>query len=294
MTLRHLLYCKTERRNTLGRLYHTSQFARKASVSVRTLRYYDSVELLSPSHHTASGFRLYSDEDFARLQRILALKFLGFSLQEIKLCLCFGPHTLRTSLAEQKAMMQERRDQLDTVIHALTETEALLQANPHDWQAIVHVTQVIRMQQSNDWRKKYFTEEQLQQMENLSRQSYTEEQRQHLAERGKNWTEQDQQRVGQQWSETIAELQHLVATHQDPLGPAARSLAQRWYDLVYQFTQGDAGISKGLNNYYSQLAEIPPENRPIPLPFNQEEGEFLKTAMQAYTRTLQNQPQSNP
>ncbi len=274
-------------------LYHTSQFARKASVSVRTLRYYDSVDLLSPSHHSATGFRLYSDEDFARLQRILALKFLGFSLQEIKLCLHFDPHTLQTSLAAQKSMMQERRAQLDTIIHALTETEQLLQANPHDWQAIVHVTQVIHMQQSNDWRKKYFTEEQLQQMERLSQQSYSEEQRQHLAERGKNWTEQDQQRVSQQWSETIAELQHLVATHQDPLGPAAQAMAQRWYDLIHQFTQGDAGISKGLSNYYSRLGELPPEDRSIPLPYNQEEGEFLKKAMQAYTQNLQNQNSPN-
>ncbi len=64
--------------------YHTSQFAEKASVSVRTLRYYDSVGLLCPAEYTEAGYRLYTDSDLSRLQQILALKFLGFSLEEIQ------------------------------------------------------------------------------------------------------------------------------------------------------------------------------------------------------------------
>jgi DNA-binding transcriptional MerR regulator len=42
------------------RLYQTGQFARKAAVSERTLRYYDRIGLLSPSCHSAAGHRLYS------------------------------------------------------------------------------------------------------------------------------------------------------------------------------------------------------------------------------------------
>jgi DNA-binding transcriptional MerR regulator len=61
------------------------------SVSIRTLRYYDKVGLLSPSQYTEAGYRLYTDADLLRLQQILALKFLGFSLEEIKHCLQIGP-----------------------------------------------------------------------------------------------------------------------------------------------------------------------------------------------------------
>ena len=64
-----------------SRFYQTGQFARKASVTLRTLRYYDSVGLLSPSQVTEAGYRLYTEEDLLTLQNILALKFLGFSLQ---------------------------------------------------------------------------------------------------------------------------------------------------------------------------------------------------------------------
>lgn len=44
------------------RFYQTGQFAKKASVTLRTLRYYDKMGLLSPRQHTESGYRLYAEE----------------------------------------------------------------------------------------------------------------------------------------------------------------------------------------------------------------------------------------
>src|ERR1700676_4216834 len=118
-----MLYTPTiERRSTLDqRFYHSSQFAQKASVSVRTLRYYDKVGLLSPSLYTEAGYRLYTDEDLLSLQHILALKFLGLSLEEIKVCLQTEPKQLQETLALQKAMMKEKRTQLDAIIQAIDE-----------------------------------------------------------------------------------------------------------------------------------------------------------------------------
>ncbi len=262
--------------------YQTSQFARKAAVSQRTLRYYDRVGLLSPSSHSAAGHRLYSDADLPRLQQILALKFLGFSLEEIKHCLHVGPTGLRESLFLQKAMMRERRMQLDTVIQALEETEKLLAVNAQNWDAIIRVIQVIQMTQSNDWQKKYFSDEQLARMEELSKQSYSEEQRQQLAERGKNWTEEDQRRASQQWSEVLSELKRLVAGGQDPASSNAQAFAARWLALIGQFTQSDAGITKGLQNMYGKLKEMPAEQRPIPYPYTAEEEAFLGKALEVY------------
>src|SRR5438067_4989065 len=91
------------------RYYRTGQFARRASVTLRTLRYYDRVGLLRPRQHTESGYRLYTDEDLVQLQQILGLKFLGFSLQEIQACLQAGPQRLPEVLGQQKAMLEDRR-----------------------------------------------------------------------------------------------------------------------------------------------------------------------------------------
>ena len=64
--------------------YYTSgEFAKKANVTLRTIRYYDRQGILKPSKVADNGYRLYTDADFAKLQKILSLKYLGFSLEEI-------------------------------------------------------------------------------------------------------------------------------------------------------------------------------------------------------------------
>src|SRR5215469_14055487 len=129
-----MLYTQNQKggNNLDQHFYHTGQFAQKAAVSIRTLRFYDKVGLLSPSQYTEAGYRLYTDADFFRLQQILALKFLGFSLEEVKCCLQVGPTALQESLALQKAMMQDKREQLNAIIQAIDEAEKLLQTSQED------------------------------------------------------------------------------------------------------------------------------------------------------------------
>lgn len=279
-----MLYtCQEERRQHLDHhFYHTSEFAEMASVSVRTLRFYDRVGLLSPTSYTEAGYRLYTDRDFLRLQQILALKFLGFSLDEIKRCLQVGPTVLREALALQKAMMQERREQLDAVIAAIDETQSLLQTEQQEWESIVRVIRVIQMSQTGDWRKKYFSDAQLQQMEELSKQSYSEEQRAKLAAWGKDWSEEDQRVATRQWGAFIAGLKGLVATGADPASPEAQALAAQWAALINGFTHGDPGIQEGLKNLYSNMGNMPASERPFPMPYNKEEEAFLRKMIEVY------------
>ncbi|WP_373285912.1 MerR family transcriptional regulator [Marinithermofilum abyssi] len=50
---------------------------------------------LKPSFRTDTGHRLYTEKDLFRLEQVLVLRFLGFSLQEIRACLTEGPQTLQ-------------------------------------------------------------------------------------------------------------------------------------------------------------------------------------------------------
>ncbi len=59
--------------------------AARAAVSVRTLRYYEELGLLTPSARSPGGARRYAEEDVARLARIRELKdLLGFNLDEVR------------------------------------------------------------------------------------------------------------------------------------------------------------------------------------------------------------------
>ncbi|MBA2362002.1 MAG: MerR family transcriptional regulator, partial [Chloroflexia bacterium] len=206
------------------RYYRSGQFARKTAVSVRTLRYYDREGLLAPSRRTEAGYRLYTDDDLVRLEQIRALKFLGFSLDEIRVYLNAPPQGLEEALRQQWAMACERRDRLNIVIQAIEEAGRLLQADGSDWGPITKVIRAIQMEQNTDWQKKYFTEDQLRTIEELGTASYSHEARENLASLHPNeWTEEDQKRVDERYDALHAGVRRLVAEGGDPGSPEAQS-----------------------------------------------------------------------
>src|SRR5262249_43929624 len=66
------------------------ELAQRSGLTVRTLHHYDEIGLLKPSLHTEAGHRLYVARDIVRLQQVMSLRQLGFSLEEIKSCLDQG------------------------------------------------------------------------------------------------------------------------------------------------------------------------------------------------------------
>lgn len=65
--------------------YSTGEFMRMTHITKKTIRYYDEQNILKPSYiDPDTRARFYTDTDLARLQQILLLKYLGFSLSDIK------------------------------------------------------------------------------------------------------------------------------------------------------------------------------------------------------------------
>lgn len=60
------------------------QLSKRANVTIRTIRYYDQIQLLTPEYRHANGRRYYSANDLKRLEKICLLKALSFSLDDIK------------------------------------------------------------------------------------------------------------------------------------------------------------------------------------------------------------------
>jgi MerR family transcriptional regulator, thiopeptide resistance regulator len=246
-------------------------------VSVRTLRYYDRVGLLSPSGRTDAGYRLYSDADLMRLQQILALKFLGFSLEEIKVYLQREPKGLQAALAEQHSMAQEWRRRLDAVIQALAEAERLLQANRCDWESLVHVIRAIQMEQQQDWRRKYFSEDQLRTLEELGETAKAARGGVPLPERGP-WTEEDQRRVNERYDALYAGVKRLVAAGADPAGAEAQALAGDALQLIHEFTGGNAKVEAGVQAWWKNHDSLPAGKQVFQPRLTPEETDFLDRA----------------
>ena len=64
--------------------WYVKELSKLTQVSVQTLHHYDRIGLLKPSLRLANGYRLYSEKDLLKLKRIIALKYFGFELSQIK------------------------------------------------------------------------------------------------------------------------------------------------------------------------------------------------------------------
>ena len=87
-------------------MFTVSQIAKITGVSRRTLRYYDSIGLLSPSSLTEAGYRLYDEKRLDRLRSILLYRELKFSLEDIKRILDSPDFDRDKALNEQIEMLK--------------------------------------------------------------------------------------------------------------------------------------------------------------------------------------------
>ncbi len=130
--------------------YYTSgEFAKMAHITVRTIRYYDKQNILKPSYVNESGARFYTDEDFARLQQILLLKYLGFSLEDIR-DMTIGDldyHMLRNSLNLQLKLVKDRIEQMQLVAKAIEDTtDAIDNDQEINWSQMLNLIHLTSME----------------------------------------------------------------------------------------------------------------------------------------------------
>ena len=131
--------------------YSSGEFARMAHVTLRTVRYYDKQDILKPSLVTESGARFYTDEDFARLQQILLLKYLGFSLDDIRE-MTIGDsdyHFMLNSLNIQLRLVRDRIEQMQLVEKAIQDTAQMIkEQHTIDWSQMLNLIHLTGMEKS--------------------------------------------------------------------------------------------------------------------------------------------------
>ena len=142
------------------KLFKAREFAQLAGVTVRALHHYDRLHILKPARYTSAGYRLYSERDFARLEQIVALKFIGFSLEEIRKILNRDQVDLATTLRQQREAIEEKRRRLELAVQAIQRAEYVV-ATSRDpgWESFAKIIEVINMQSNMDWSQKYYSED---------------------------------------------------------------------------------------------------------------------------------------
>jgi len=227
-------------------MYRVQEFSQLAGVTVRALHHYDQLGLLKPLRNGRTGYRLYRDSDFARLEQIVVLKFLGIPLREM------GPllktpksANLRDILRKQRRVLWQKRRRLDAAIAAVERAErSLVGTNEPDWKLFTLVVKEIEMHNENDWTRKY----------------YSESAKEKVDARRVLWTPELQERATRDWTQLIADVAAAAGRGDDPKSDAGQLLAARWRELLAGFTGGDPEIQHGLNKMWADKANWPEGN----------------------------------
>jgi DNA-binding transcriptional MerR regulator len=208
--------------------WKVGELAKATGLTVRALHHYDEIGLLEPSARTTGGHRLYDDDDVRRLYRIVALRSLGFGLDQIAEALNGNgglAETVRLQIARIDDRIAEARELRGRLERVLAATES---GSPSAGQ-MIETIEVMTMHE------RYYTKEQLDQQ----------------AERREALGGDPAMREAEQaWQEIADGLRAAVDAGTDPADPGVQALIDRSDELIAQFTGGDPGIRDSLQRMY--------------------------------------------
>ena len=195
------------------------ELARRTGLTVRTLHHYDEIGLLRPSLHTEAGHRLYTANDVARLQQVLSLRQLGFSLDEIRGCLDRSDFSARALIEHHLVQLREQITLSQQLIARLEVIAGHLEkAGEVSAEEFLQTIEVMTM------------------MENL----YTPEQIKQFEEVGKRVGPEEIRAIEAAWTTLLSDVR--AQSHLDPGSAEAQILVSRWDALLQRTMRGYEGF----------------------------------------------------
>lgn len=227
--------------------WYVRDLSKLTGVSVQTLHHYDRIGLLKPSLRMSNGYRVYSEADLLRLQKIIALKFFGFELLQIKELISgesepMDHFLMQAKILENKAhAFLEASKALKSIIGQVSDDKSI------DWEIIIKLIEVYNMTQKleKSWVSEIFTPEELKQYAAFETQWESAQMLEKKAQAKKDW------------ADLVREIhQNLARDPRSEIGVQIGEKCMTWLNRVYgkkyahlrskKFEQG-FGEGKGLD-----------------------------------------------
>jgi len=200
--------------------WYVKELSKLTQVSVQTLHHYDRIDLLAPSVRLANGYRSYSEKDLLKLQQIIALKFFGFELSQIKTLLSadvdmIDHFSVQAQFLEEKAKtLLEASQTLKKIISDCGRDKSI------PWETIIKLIEVYRMTQQLEktWAGKALSQEEMKQYASFERDLKTK------------FTADDQKIFEQSWDNLVKEVNANLKNN--PVSDIGIALGKRCMDWV--------------------------------------------------------------
>jgi DNA-binding transcriptional MerR regulator len=240
-----------------GKDLRVGEMAKRTGLTVRALHHWDQVGLLSPLRRTAAGHRLYGSSEVRRLQRILSLKALGLTLDEIG-------SLLRDRAPSLEVVLRTHRDRVRDQLHLLQELEGrldrilVLLAGGN----VIAEAELLKTMEKMAMIEKHFSPEQLEA----------------LNKRQETLGPEAIRAAQEEWPRLIASVQGEMEKGTDPGSEEVQALAMRWRNLIQAFSGGDSQIEASVAGMYKAEPDMAAQQGLDPALFN-----YIGAAMRAGT-----------
>jgi len=200
--------------------WYVKDISRLTQISVQTLHHYDRINLLVPSVRLPNGYRLYSEKDLLKLQQIIALKFFGFELAQIKTMLESEVNMIEHFDVQAQCLEEQAKTLLEASQTLKQVTTDCSRDKSIPWETIIKLIEVYRMTQQLEktWAGKVFNSQELKEYASFE---------QELKSR---FSESELNASSQQWSDLINEVNRNL--DQDPTSEFGTALGKRCMDWV--------------------------------------------------------------
>lgn len=222
-------------------LMKIGELARRAGVTVRSLRFYDEIGLLSPALHSEGGHRLYGEREVRRLQRIRSLQSMNFSLKQIRDCLKHPQFSAAGVIRLQLDELERQFEALSRLRNRLLSLEDRLSRSQD-----ISIQEFLQVMEDMTMIEKY----------------YTPEQREFLRQRAQEVGSERIRQVENEWKELFRRLDAARKQGTEPGSPAVREMGRQALGLIAEFSGGNSGIENSLEKMYREEGTAPINRQP--------------------------------
>lgn len=244
--------------------YSIGEFSQKTGVSIRTLHYYDEIGLLQPKKHPTSGHRIYNDQDLLTLQKIVSLKFLGYTLEKIASMLNESSFTVELidTLSHHLLALEQEKERIEQSLTVLKRVMSLLKEEG-EVDSTILFTLIHSMQTENiqmEWLEKHMLNDLV---EGLSHKS-----------------DEEKMALDQTFIQLSKQVQQLYGKPIED--PKVQEMIKNYLEASFSFL--GEGLLEELVNADVEEWDIQELEEMAPSPFSEEEEKWLNQAIEYYMK----------
>ncbi|MDM8533243.1 MerR family transcriptional regulator [Clostridiaceae bacterium HSG29] len=239
------------------------ELAKQANVTVRTLQYYDKIDLLKPSRISKGGRRLYSTNDITILHQIITFKSLGLTLDEIKkrIMPINSNEDINKMLVKQTYLIKDQISKANKILDSIEMiTNEINEKNIVDWSKYSNMMKLIQDNNESFWVMNYLEDDILENITHVHEQ-YSE------AELPSDWL-----------VKCMKSARSLISLGFAPDSEEAQALALEMWTMVEKYSNGEPEMERKLYSFYKSSEHWPKQYSEM----QKEINTFLEKSVEYY------------